>query len=366
MKKGIIGGFIVVVSLFVIGAILIPILITSGIGMALLGYKEEPVDGGGCGITAGVNEATMELAPAIKVEMDHQKLDQKWLNLLLAHVMQESRGGLNGVEDVFQASESLGFPPNTLNKEASIKQGVIFFQQILVKVQDITGREPSPSNEEDVNISSVLYNFPAFGPWLKKERGGKWSVEANNYFYEQVAPGFGVGPGDKNYWSNILKWYDLSTGEVATCGAGSGTGKYRIPVDNPKVTSGFVDRINPLTGKPESHKGIDFGAPTGTKIYAADDGKVIFADFGVSGSGYGGYGNVVELEHRSSGEWTLYGHMSQILVREGQTVKKGDVIGEVGSTGQSTGPHLHFEIRKAKSGGQIDPAPVVGLKAPPS
>ncbi|EUJ44706.1 lysozyme family protein, partial [Listeria fleischmannii] len=176
MKKGCLGGIVVLISVVVIGAILIPVLITAGISTALLGYQEKPVDGGGCSIAAGVNEATMTLAPAIKVEMDHQKLDQKWLNLLLAHVMQESRGGLNGVEDVFQASESLGFPPNTLNKEASIKQGVIFFQQILVKVQDITGREPSPSNEEDVNISSVLYNFPAFGPWLKKERGGKWSV----------------------------------------------------------------------------------------------------------------------------------------------------------------------------------------------
>ncbi|EMB0998859.1 M23 family metallopeptidase [Listeria monocytogenes] len=95
-----------------------------------------------------------------------------------------------------------------------------------------------------------------------------------------------------------------------------------------------------------------------TEILAADDG-VFFFGLGVSGSG--GYGNVVHLEHNKNKEWTLYGHMLRTNVKVGQHVKQGDVIGYVGSTGQSTGNHLHFEIRKEKMGSQVDPAPILGL-----
>lgn len=143
----------------------------------------------------------------------------------------------------------------------------------------------------------------------------------------------------------------------------AGTGQYIIPVDSPIVSSGFVDRINPVTGVAEHHKGIDFAQPILSDIKAADDGVVVFAGMGVSGSGFGGYGNVTLLEHARTKEWTLYGHQSGILVKMGQVVRKGDVIGKVGSTGQSTGPHLHFEIRKEKMSGQIDPAPILGVQA---
>lgn len=141
-----------------------------------------------------------------------------------------------------------------------------------------------------------------------------------------------------------------------------GTGKYIIPVDNPSVSSGFVNRINPVTGVAEHHKGLDFANPIGSPIKAADDGKVVVAKHNApSGSGYGGYGNVTVIEHSKNKEWTLYAHQSEIDVKEGQQVKQGDVIGKIGSTGQSTGPHLHFEIRKQLMGGQIDPSPVLGI-----
>ncbi|MCD2253432.1 M23 family metallopeptidase [Listeria marthii] len=151
-------------------------------------------------------------------------------------------------------------------------------------------------------------------------------------------------------------------GLTSNCSQSGGTGKYIIPVDNPLISSGFVDRINPVTGIAERHKGLDFAQPSGSNIKAADDGTVVFAGFGASGSGFGGYGNVVLIEHPINAEWTLYGHQSQLLVKVGQKVKQGDIIGKVGSTGQSTGPHLHFEIRKQKNGGWTDPAPVLGIK----
>ncbi|ENM1174063.1 peptidoglycan DD-metalloendopeptidase family protein [Listeria monocytogenes] len=151
-------------------------------------------------------------------------------------------------------------------------------------------------------------------------------------------------------------------GLTSNCSQSGGTGKYIIPVDNPVISSGFSNRVNPVTGVAESHKGLDFAQTTGSNIKAADDGTVVFAGFGASGSGFGGYGNVVLIEHSLNKEWTLYAHQSKLLVKTGQKVKQGDVIGQVGSTGQSTGPHLHFEIRKEKMGGWVDPAPVLGIK----
>ena len=101
-------------------------------------------------------------------------------------------------------------------------------------------------------------------------------------------------------------------------------------------------RIHPVTGKPSNHAGIDIPAPSGTNIYAAKSGVVIHAAKG-TGSSWS-YGNYVIVSH-SDGTSTLYAHMSRIGCKQGQTVKQGDVIGYVGTTGRSTGNHLHFEVR---------------------
>jgi murein DD-endopeptidase MepM/ murein hydrolase activator NlpD len=105
------------------------------------------------------------------------------------------------------------------------------------------------------------------------------------------------------------------------------------------VTSEFGWRVHPIFGTRRLHAGIDLGAPTGTPIYAAAAGVVIQA--GVQN----GYGNAVIISH-GNGLSTLYGHQSKIAVSAGQSVARGDLIGYVGSTGNSTGPHLHFEVRE--------------------
>lgn len=105
-------------------------------------------------------------------------------------------------------------------------------------------------------------------------------------------------------------------------------------------------RIHPVTGKPSNHAGIDIPAPSGTNIYAAKSGVVIHAAKGTGGSW--SYGNYVIVSH-SDGTNTLYAHMSRIGCSQGQTVKQGDVIGYVGTTGRSTGNHLHFEVRVGSS-----------------
>ena len=105
-------------------------------------------------------------------------------------------------------------------------------------------------------------------------------------------------------------------------------------------------RIHPVTGKPGNHAGIDIPAPSGTNIYAAKSGVVIHAAKG-TGSSWS-YGNYVIVSH-SDGTSTLYAHMSRIGCKEGQTVKQGAVIGYVGTTGRSTGNHLHFEVRSGST-----------------
>lgn len=105
------------------------------------------------------------------------------------------------------------------------------------------------------------------------------------------------------------------------------------------VTSEFGYRIDPFTGQPKGHSGLDIGASKGTPIRAAFDGKVLFVRYKTTGYGYH-----LAIDH-GGGFITLYAHCSKILVTEGQTVKAGDIIAQVGSTGRSNGPHLHFEVR---------------------
>jgi murein DD-endopeptidase MepM/ murein hydrolase activator NlpD len=115
----------------------------------------------------------------------------------------------------------------------------------------------------------------------------------------------------------------------------------------PGVTSGFGERLDPITRKPSQHPGVDVQAAQGAPITAAWDGTV------VSAGERGGYGNAVEVDH-GHGVHTLYAHASSLSVQAGDVVKAGGLLGEVGSSGRSTGPHLHLELRV--DGHPVDPA----------
>lgn len=116
------------------------------------------------------------------------------------------------------------------------------------------------------------------------------------------------------------------------------SGKMVKPAIGP-ITSQFGMRFHPVLGYSRFHAGTDFGAAYGSPIVAASTGVVIMAGW------YGGYGNAVIIDH-GGGLTTLYGHASRLNVSEGEAVRKGDAIAAVGSTGLSTGPHLHFEVRR--------------------
>jgi murein DD-endopeptidase MepM/ murein hydrolase activator NlpD len=138
------------------------------------------------------------------------------------------------------------------------------------------------------------------------------------------------------------EWYDAA-------GVSERRAGFVVPVANARKTSDFGWRLHPLLGYSRMHQGTDYGAAYGTPIRAVTDGIVSFAGW------HGGHGNMVQLRH-PSGLGTGYAHMSRIAVAPGSRVSQGQVIGYVGSTGLSTGPHLHFEVYR--DGVAINPSGV--------
>ena len=118
------------------------------------------------------------------------------------------------------------------------------------------------------------------------------------------------------------------------------------PVPYSRRTSGFGMRFHPILQTQRAHTGVDYAAPTGTPVMSVADGVVIESSY------QGAYGNMVVVQHNAR-QTTVYAHLSRMQVKRGQTIKQGDIIGAVGSTGLSTGPHLHFEFRV--NGRHVDP-----------
>ncbi|WP_116091117.1 M23 family metallopeptidase [Sphingomonas crusticola] len=152
----------------------------------------------------------------------------------------------------------------------------------------------------------------------------------------------------------LLKWMMGGKEQFFdAAGVGETRGTMKMPVHG-HLTSSFGLRFHPVLGFSRMHKGIDYGAPMGSPIVAATDGVVSFAGF------HGGHGNYVQI--KSSGNLgTGYAHMSRILAKAGQRVRAGQLIGYVGSTGLSTGPHLHFEV--FKNNVAVNPASVKFVQA---
>lgn len=178
--------------------------------------------------------------------------------------------------------------------------------EIYASLENTLGR--SITNEERANASEIYYRI----------------------LYGGNVPTYGE---EFNTWSNGLPLSDAPF--IGTDGFCSPLGEGWRGM----VTSEFGRRIDPITRQSTGHTGIDLGAPVGTPIRAALDGTVQFVRYKATGYGYH-----LAIDH-GGGFVTLYAHCSKILVTEGQSVTAGDIIAQVGSTGKSTGPHLHFEVR---------------------
>ena len=162
----------------------------------------------------------------------------------------------------------------------------------------------------------------------------------------QAAKPTALGNGDEQFKALFNRWQSMDGG--TTTAAPTVSIPSRNPLDGARMSSGYGMRTHPVLGGRRGHKGIDLAGPTGTPIYATADGVVSRADW------FSSYGLYVSLEHGGSLQ-TRYGHMSRLNVAAGQRVRKGEIIGYVGSTGRSTGPHLHYEVRV--NGEAVNPIP---------
>jgi len=158
--------------------------------------------------------------------------------------------------------------------------------------------------------------------------------------FEAVQP---VGAGDPKFKQIFQNWKQLDQVEHGAIAIPSS-----MPVSGTDLTSGFGVRSDPFRGRAAMHAGVDLAGPRGAPIYATADGFVGRSQW------VSGYGNLVEINH-GSGIQTRYGHLSRSMVRVGQRVKRGDLIALMGSTGRSTGNHLHYEVRIA--GKAVNPVP---------
>ncbi|MBT9156246.1 MAG: Murein hydrolase activator EnvC [Firmicutes bacterium] len=151
-----------------------------------------------------------------------------------------------------------------------------------------------------------------------------------------------------NELNRLAEELDRVIRELEARNRGVGTGTFTWPVPgNTRITSPFGWRTHPIFRTREFHSGIDIGAPSGRNIVASDGGTVLWADW------LGGYGRTVIISHGAFS--SLYAHASTLLVEEGDRVIKGQVIARIGSTGHSTGPHLHFEVRN-QAGTRLNPS----------
>ncbi|KHL24911.1 hypothetical protein PK98_13670 [Croceibacterium mercuriale] len=163
-----------------------------------------------------------------------------------------------------------------------------------------------------------------------------------------------TGSGDAEFSELFASWQQSDAGRVSdsTGFAAAPIQRVsvpsRIPLDAARMSSDYGMRSHPVLGGRRRHSGVDLAAPTGTPVYAPADGLVSRAD------AWGSYGNYIALEHGGDLQ-TRFGHLSGFAVSAGERVSKGQLIGYVGSTGRSTGPHLHYEVRVA--GEAVDPRP---------
>lgn len=319
---------------------------------------------------------------------------EEYTPLILA-IMQQESGGNPNERDPMQSSESLcGYIGCITNPKQSIQQGVHHFNQVL---QSASG---------DIFLAIQSYNFGSgFIEFVRDERGidavwefnvefedekeyDEFYVEPENpkatydlaIEYSQIqyriqvflgnghlfkcsrseAKMYGACYGDILYVWAVLNYVEQVEGcgeELPKGGIGSGIpnaqGWVKPLAGNYPLTSGFGWRD--IGAGPEFHKGVDFGAPTGTSVYAAKEGVVIYV-VPASGPYPDSFGSVIFVDH-GGGVVSIYAHLSATHVHVGQTVNQNQQIGSVGMTGRSTGPHLHFEVRV--NGQSVNPLPLI-------
>ena len=292
-------------------------------GLSLEAAIAKPISGSGAAQLLGL---TVRTGPAKQLTLTKDRDGVMRLRALEESVRDERRVAIGTIDgSLFTSAAALGATPtltaqvvklfaHKLDFERDIQSGDTFKMVFDRKVTE-SGRTVEAGNllYAEIEAKGGVDRFYSFTP-----NGGR-SIE----YYDETG---------KN-----IKGFLLAT-----------------PIYGARNSSGFGMRFHPIVGFMKMHTGIDFAAPTGTPIQAAGDGVVMDAKW------WGGYGRWVRIAHNKQWE-TGYGHMSSIAVRPGQRVTQGQIIGYVGTTGRSTGPHLHFEVWKDHH--PVDPK---GAKVPQS
>ncbi|MBH0157136.1 MULTISPECIES: lysozyme family protein [Fictibacillus] len=317
----------------------------------LFGGKNNTLEEG----TANVSQNVLKHKATVEKYAKEYEVSE-YVSVLLAIMMQESGG--KG-DDPMQASESLcGSVGCIKDTEKSIEQGVKYFSAMLKEA------------EGDLKTTIQSYNFGSGFIDYVNQNGGQYTKElaiafsqqqyqklAHTGLYSCVRPESLAEQacyGDIGYVDAVLQYYDYTL-------PASGKGDWSSPIKGLKnVTSGFGWRTW-SDGSKENHKGIDFGCINHvTPIHAASEGKVVYSGFHKNKNGAAGYGNLVILKHGDN-LYSGYAHLSEANVRKGESIKSGQNIGVCGSTGNSTGPHLHFEIKESKWSNHLNPHTLLGL-----
>jgi len=227
-------------------------------------------------------------------------------------------------ETIFSVASRMNLPYETIALINGIEHPDEFIEKEYLLIPNRSGLfiPKKPSNELERIMAGWRDVSEAPGVPVYGVEGAK------DYFF---LPGERFHPVERAYFLSIL---------------------FRLPLDEGVITSGFGLRASPITSRIHHHNGIDISAPRGSDVYAARDGTV--SDLGYDDI----FGTFVLLDH-TQGYQTLYGHLESLRVELNQSVKSGMIIGTVGSTGLSTGPHLHFEIRR--NGEAHDPNPLMPL-----
>jgi murein DD-endopeptidase MepM/ murein hydrolase activator NlpD len=233
-------------------------------------------------------------------------------------------------------------PPNQFAKVQGVDNVLVRLQTSLDKVE---GRQMAALSAVEEGMESRV----------RRMRGVFTDLGLDMAQLEAAAPRGGMGgpfvpvklPPDAGAFERQLSRINITRSQVERLNRTLALVPYRKPViGEVEFTSGFGVRSDPFLGRPAMHTGLDFRAASGDPVRATANGKV------VSSGWAGGYGRMVEIDH-GNGLSTRYGHLSEIGVRVGEQIKIGQVIGAVGSTGRSTGPHLHYETRI--DGDAVDP-----------
>lgn len=227
------------------------------------------------------------------------------------------------------------------------------FKLVLTKTDESTDRASFSAYFQitDLFAGSTGYNigpFPLYSVTIRPGKGGTVWLGVNPDDFGKIpigfdpavvsAPGSPTGAPLGTVFGLPSPTGAKGTGDPNKCSNSSGQPQYIWPAPGPVTSYYNPSRVHPILGTPRPHLGIDIGNGFGTPMIAAEAGRVITTRW------WGGFGNMLEIQDACTGNVLRYAHIQKFLVKEGQEVRKGQVVAEMGSTGLSTGPHLHFEI----------------------